>query len=542
MHQEFLLKTEAPVIGAQASKSQGVVNQDSGTKTELKQAFSSELDKQIDQHSAVNAQAENKEVATDSIEAPHQQISLKAEVLLDKDGKALPTVNDITEEFVAQLLGDFDGEPALKNELTQIISQFVNTIANDESPEQGLADSLTALITQLVAGGSFDNNQLASQQAVGSVAADSDLKTLGDKALSVLQTNPVLAQIGNLIGQQALGQKTTIVNQVSAASQSTGQQLGKGEQLEQVQTVLQQIKEVVTKIVKPDSGQKSEQTALIAAFVQKMVPEKYKAAAQSEMPANKAASDSLLSSLRPDILQALPSKALSGKAVSSNIVALNNDDIMTTISQKGDVINLDQKKIDRVVQLVALLKPAQAEEKFLRPITVDKAFPSLTTAPLTTLLTSTTKADLPSLDIQPSLQSKAWSRVMSSRVVWMATEGIQQAALKLNPAHLGPVEVRLHLHHDTANVTFIAQNAATREALEQALPKLRDSFIENGIALANAEVSDQASQQAQDDETEQGSSNDRQGEIMTVPDNDASSEQDVTVVGQNSELGVNLYA
>ena len=75
-----------------------------------------------------------------------------------------------------------------------------------------------------------------------------------------------------------------------------------------------------------------------------------------------------------------------------------------------------------------------------------------------------------SLDIQPQLNSSAWGKVMSSRVVWMAREGVQQAELRLNPANLGPVEVRLTMQNDQTNVTFIASNAAARDALEQALP------------------------------------------------------------------------
>lgn len=114
-----------------------------------------------------------------------------------------------------------------------------------------------------------------------------------------------------------------------------------------------------------------------------------------------------------------------------------------------------------------------------------------------------------SLDIQPQLNNAAWGRVMSSRVVWMAREGVQQAELRLNPAHLGPVEVRLSMQNEQTSVTFIASNAAARDALEQALPRLRESFAENGLALNHAEVShqQQSSQGSEQDEQLQDGKN-----------------------------------
>jgi flagellar hook-length control protein FliK len=129
---------------------------------------------------------------------------------------------------------------------------------------------------------------------------------------------------------------------------------------------------------------------------------------------------------------------------------------------------------------------------------------------------------------------------MSSRVVWMAKEGVQQAELRLTPANMGPVEVRLHVQNDQASVTFLAQHAATRDALEQALPRLRDSFAESGLELANAEVGEQQHQQ-QDDESEQthsshifaqadGQDDDIDREIEEDPDSDQVS------------VGLSLYA
>ena len=147
-----------------------------------------------------------------------------------------------------------------------------------------------------------------------------------------------------------------------------------------------------------------------------------------------------------------------------------------------------------------------------------------------------------SLDIQPQLNSSAWGKVMSSRVVWMAREGVQQAELRLNPANLGPVEVRLTMQNDQTNVTFIASNAAARDALEQALPRLRESFNESGLALNNAEVShqDQPSQGSEQDEQLHDGNNIAQVIIETDDiDNEATQ---LSVDSPDNSVGVSVFA
>ena len=73
----------------------------------------------------------------------------------------------------------------------------------------------------------------------------------------------------------------------------------------------------------------------------------------------------------------------------------------------------------------------------------------------------------------------------------MSREGLGEARLRLNPAHLGPVEVRLSIQHDQASIQFAAHHGQVREAIETALPRLREMLAQEGIQLQNASVSDQ---------------------------------------------------
>ena len=147
------------------------------------------------------------------------------------------------------------------------------------------------------------------------------------------------------------------------------------------------------------------------------------------------------------------------------------------------------------------------------------------------------------LTMQPSVTSEAWGKVLSSRVVWMAREGVQQAELRLNPARLGPVEVKLHMNNDasqTASVTFVAAHAATRDALEQALPRLRESFQENGMNLADANVSDQSPEQQAEDSENDGSTTAMTNQSSQNDNEDADEKERENQVIDENELEIGL--
>jgi hypothetical protein len=81
------------------------------------------------------------------------------------------------------------------------------------------------------------------------------------------------------------------------------------------------------------------------------------------------------------------------------------------------------------------------------------------------------------------LQQPGWDRALGERVRWMANEKVQVAELRLNPPNLGPLEVRLHVEGDRTHVNFVAPQAAVREAIDAALPRLRELFAEGGLEL-----------------------------------------------------------
>lgn len=98
----------------------------------------------------------------------------------------------------------------------------------------------------------------------------------------------------------------------------------------------------------------------------------------------------------------------------------------------------------------------------------------------------------PTFEIPVAVRQPGWDQAIGSRVLWLVQENVQSAELRLHPAHLGPVEVRVGLEAGHASIQFAAQDPATREALNAALPRLRELLGEHGIQLANVNVSQQS--------------------------------------------------
>lgn len=85
-----------------------------------------------------------------------------------------------------------------------------------------------------------------------------------------------------------------------------------------------------------------------------------------------------------------------------------------------------------------------------------------------------------------------WGQALGQRVVYMGNQQIQQAQITLNPEKLGPVQVRLQVDRDqSVSVVMTAQHGVTREAMEAALPRLREMLEQAGMNVSSVDVNDQ---------------------------------------------------
>ncbi|NNF60054.1 MAG: hypothetical protein HKN06_01850 [Gammaproteobacteria bacterium] len=94
-----------------------------------------------------------------------------------------------------------------------------------------------------------------------------------------------------------------------------------------------------------------------------------------------------------------------------------------------------------------------------------------------------------SYQLHPPVADTRWGDALGQRLVWMTEAGIGRAEIRLNPPELGHIDVRVTVANDEARVAFSVQHGTTREALEAAMPRLRDMFAQQGIELTDASVS-----------------------------------------------------
>ncbi|RLU02241.1 MAG: hypothetical protein D9N11_10200 [Ketobacter sp.] len=112
----------------------------------------------------------------------------------------------------------------------------------------------------------------------------------------------------------------------------------------------------------------------------------------------------------------------------------------------------------------------------------------------------------PIATMQAPMQSREWGSEMAQRLVMMVSTKLNSAKIQLNPQEMGSIDVKVSVKHDQAHVVFTSQVAPTRDALEQAIPRLREMMEQNGVALGDVDVRDQDARESH----EQRSQNQRQ--------------------------------
>ncbi|MBN3828719.1 flagellar hook-length control protein FliK, partial [Burkholderia sp. Ac-20384] len=115
--------------------------------------------------------------------------------------------------------------------------------------------------------------------------------------------------------------------------------------------------------------------------------------------------------------------------------------------------------------------------------------------------------------LAPHISTPDWTDALSQKVVFLSNAHQQSAELSLNPADLGPLQVVLRVADNNAHALFVSQHAQVREAVEAALPKLREAMEAGGLGLGSATVSDGgfASQQQNPQQSFAGGQSSRRG-------------------------------
>jgi flagellar hook-length control protein FliK len=207
------------------------------------------------------------------------------------------------------------------------------------------------------------------------------------------------------------------------------------------------------------------------------------AAALPQMLRQEKASLAKLSTLETSPIEAEIDEGLDPKMGSRNII---RDNLLHTNSNLMDtVVDKISAKVTDLPTIATQTLGEQAGQKF-------------STADLSTLSrqveNATPKQELPAMT--KAFNHPEWKQEFNERIVWMHNKAIPSAELRLNPQHLGPVSIQINVDKDQqASILFNAQNAGVREAIEAALPKLKDMLGAQQVTLAEANVSQQGQDQ-----------------------------------------------
>jgi len=190
---------------------------------------------------------------------------------------------------------------------------------------------------------------------------------------------------------------------------------------------------------------------------------------------------------------------------------------------------------EAMVETVAAIRPeGSAGLTYNGPLTQASSpspSPALSDAP-------TDHAALPAAPGLLNLNQKNWERMLGHQLNWVVNNRLPEAEIKVNPPDLGPLEVRVSLRHNQTDVAFFSHEAAVREALENALPRLREMLDSQGINLNQAQVFDQSSARQQAGAGEQFASGQRGGSSTPTPDSEPVIEETKSTPRSRGLLGM----
>jgi len=234
------------------------------------------------------------------------------------------------------------------------------------------------------------------------------------------------------------------------------------------------------------------------------------------------------------------------KDVSARAIDNLGRQVSEAIAQVGDASNGTGKNIQELLQAMKTEFPVlDAIPRAMVPAAIGSeaagsAIPNINTAisGLAQMPNFQVSAGSPQPPaIAPPMGEQGWGEAMGERIMWMMGKGIQGASIRINPPHLGPIQVQLSVQNDQASVNMVAQHGVVKEALEAALPRLREMLAESNMQLVNVDVSHRENAQHGDrSELFQQHQNGPAEQFLTEQHDAAPAEEEVTTYYTSSGL------
>jgi len=101
----------------------------------------------------------------------------------------------------------------------------------------------------------------------------------------------------------------------------------------------------------------------------------------------------------------------------------------------------------------------------------------------------------PQANVDTHIHEPSWPQQFGEKIVWLARNDQQSAHININPPQLGPIQISLNLSGDQASVTFASPHPEVRQAIESAMPQLKEMLSTAGINLGQSNVGANMGQQ-----------------------------------------------
>ena len=370
-----------------------------------------------------------------------------------------------------------------ENELSALIAKLMQT-ENTENPEQGLASDTEAAnalsgMLETLNGLSESGKKSADESLVLSLLAD-ELNNIQAKSL-----DDNLAEAQELLAE--LTSETAVAGSVAInAAASNDAKSASSEGLLNVENSGEQ-----TKVV--DSFGATEISSDLLSAISELSP-------QSAQKATEAFAER--------VVAALPGGAQQ-QAVKANIIAGINEfqqqvqqgrepgiDLSTIVADaakdaavSADVVASMTARVDgQASQFLNLMTQTQASAQHAIAGLVNPTESVMQENSQLRAEASKTQQQFEGFDKAVNIHKSDGQQQLSEKIRWMVNARNTMAEIRLDPPELGSMQVRVNVAGDAASVSFVVQSQQAKDALADAMPKLRDMLSEQGIELGDAQV------------------------------------------------------
>lgn len=135
--------------------------------------------------------------------------------------------------------------------------------------------------------------------------------------------------------------------------------------------------------------------------------------------------------------------------------------------------------------------------------------------------------------------------MLKERINMMMNNGIGKAEIRLDPAELGSMHIKVSMQNDQVSVSIQTSQANSRELLDQHMPRLKEMLAEQGIQLGDSQVGQQqhsAQQSSGQEESGKGTSANGIGRDDAGQDNWESELPESGLNFVQTDKGIDFYA